>query len=182
MSEKRTKNQAEWDRVVILEGEEHRKREMEAELLGGNLPTPPMLIHEVAKLSGIAFRRDGTDLRLSRRSILLRLFEKSGVSQQSLVEATHLTAATISVELSEMEKEGLVRREKSEEDGRSILVFLTEEGVECYLRLKTVLKARDEAMMQDISEEESLVLRRLLSRMRNNLLNLLENVPEGGER
>ena len=107
MSEKRTKNQAEWDRMVILEGEEHRKREMEAELLGGNLPTPPMLIHEVAKLSGIAFRRDGTDLRLSRRSILLRLFEKSGVSQQSLVEATHLTAATISVELGEMEKEGL---------------------------------------------------------------------------
>ena len=51
MLEKQKKNQAEWDRIAILEGEAHRRREAEAEKQGGRLPTPPMLIHEVAKLS-----------------------------------------------------------------------------------------------------------------------------------
>ena len=182
MLEKQKKNQAEWDRVAILEGEEHRKREKEAEEMGGTLPTPPMLIHEVAKLSDIAFRRDGADLRQSRRSLLLHLEKTSGVPQQYLVEETHLTAATVSVELCEMEKEGLVRREKSDEDARMTLVFLTEEGKRDCLRLRDLLHARDRAMMQDISEEEGLLLRRLLSRMRNNMLNSLEIAPDGAEK
>ena len=181
MLKKEKKNQAEWDRIVILEGEAHRKWEEEAEKQGGDLPTPPMLIHEVAKLSDIAFRRDGADLRHSRRSLLLRLEKKSGVSQQYLVEETHLTAATVSVELCEMEKEGLVRREKSDEDARITLVFLTEEGRADCLRLRALLYDRDRALMQEISEEEALLLRRLLSRMRNNMLNLLESA-EGAER
>ena len=182
MLEKQKKNQAEWDRIAILEGEAHRRREAEAEKQGGRLPTPPMLIHEVAKLSDIAFRRDGAELRHSRRALLLRLEEKSGVPQQYLVEETHLTAATVSVELCEMEKEGLVRREKSDEDARMTLVFLTEEGRRECLLLRELLHAKDRAMMQDISEEEELLLRRLLSRMRNNILNLLENAPDGVER
>ena len=182
MLEKQKKSQAEWDRIAILEGEAHRRREAEAEKQGGRLPTPPMLIHEVAKLSNIAFRRDGAELRHSRRALLLRLEEKSGVPQQYLVEETHLTAATVSVELCEMEKEGLVRREKSDEDARMTLVFLTEEGRRECLLLHELLHAKDRAMMQDISEEEELLLRRLLSRMRNNILNLLENAPDGVER
>ena len=93
-----------------------------------------------------------------------------------------LTAATVSVELCEMEKEGLVRREKSDEDARMTLVFLTEEGRRECLLLRELLHAKDRAMMQDISEEEELLLRRLLSRMRNNILNLLENAPDGVER
>ena len=182
MLEKQKKNQADWDRIAILQGEAHRRREAEAEKQGGRLPTPPMLIHEVAKLSDIAFRRDGAELRQSRRALLLRLEEKSGVPQQYLVEETHLTAATVSVELCEMEKEGLVRREKSDEDARMTLVFLTEEGRRECLLLRELLHAKDRAMMQDISEEEELLLRRLLSRMRNNILNLLEDAPDGVER
>ena len=58
----------------------------------------------------------------------------------------------------------------------------TEEGRRECLLLRELLHAKDRAMMQDISEEEELLLRRLLSRMRNNILNLLENAPDGVER
>ena len=97
-------------------------------------------------------------------------------------KSAETTAATVSVELCEMEKEGLVRREKSDEDARMTLVFLTEEGRRECLLLRELLHAKDRAMMQDISEEEELLLRRLLSRMRNNILNLLEDAPDGVER
>ncbi|MBQ5973421.1 MAG: winged helix DNA-binding protein [Oscillospiraceae bacterium] len=51
-----------------------------------------------------------------------------GATQQMLVRRTRLSAPTVSVSLGRMERDGLVRRVTSDEDQRSVCVYLTEKG------------------------------------------------------
>lgn len=174
------KKMDEYDLAALRLSRDHRDREKEAEAVGGFLPSPPMLIHEVAKLSDIAYRQSAAPLRHSRRQILSFLARQDGATQGQLSAFSHLTAATVSVELSEMEKEGLVLRQKDEKDLRAIRVFLTERGRELLTQVRESLLLRDGTMMAGFSPEETDLLRRMLTRVRENLIeSLLEK--EGGK-
>ena len=164
----------ELDRARLLLSREHSEREREAEKTGGFLPTPPMLIHEVAHLADIYHRGGGEGIRYSRRSILTQLTKENRQTQQALAAAAHLTAATVSVELGEMEKEGLVTRRRDPLDGRQTLVEITEKGVALLAETRARMREQDGRMMEGFSREETEALRRALTRVRENLIGLLD--------
>ena len=68
------------------------------------------------------------DLQTSEKRILNSLNEDDGVNQLELVKKTKLKAPTVSVALSKLESKGFVRREMDENDHRSVLVYLNDEG------------------------------------------------------
>ena len=116
---------------------------------------------------GVAFREVG--LRVGQDMLLSRLWREDGLNQSELVKSLGVEPATVSKVLSRMEGAGLVARRRDPEDARSSRVHLTERGRS--LREPT-LRAWEEAedrMLEGFAPDERVLLRRLLSRVRENL-------------
>ncbi len=135
--------------------------------------TPPMLVNEIARLFHARMRRydlEGVMKQDSARLLMRALAREDGVNQLHLTSATHLKAPTVSVTLSRMEKEGLVRRVQDPIDMRMTRVYLTEEGKEHNERVLERLHRLDAELMQDFTEAERTLLLSYLERMRDSIL------------
>ncbi|MEH6827376.1 MarR family winged helix-turn-helix transcriptional regulator [Parasphingorhabdus sp.] len=64
--------------------------------------------------------------------LLLKALEKDGRAKPSvLAKSVHLSHATVTSIVDRLAKSGMVTREKSEDDGRSVEIVLTEQGRDC---------------------------------------------------
>ena len=136
-------------------------------------PTPPMLVNEIARLFHARMRKydlSGVMTQDSARLIMRALAHGDGVSQVALCDTTHLKAPTVSVTLGRMENEGLVERRQDPMDLRTTRVYLTELGKAHNRRVCERLRGLDTELMEGFSEEESELLKKLLERMRDNIL------------
>ncbi len=98
--------------------------------------------------------------------VFLVLWENDGVSVRELGQRLYLDSGTLTPLLKKMEEAGFVKRTRSAEDGRVVLVHLTEKGralraeaAEIPLRLGGCLP---------LTAEEAQVLHRLLYRLLEN--------------
>lgn len=136
-------------------------------------PNPPMLVNEIARLFNARMRSydlEGVMTQDSARLIMRALIHHDGCSQLDLVNQTYLKAPTVSVTLRRMESEGLVERKQNEFDQRAVRVFLTEKGKAHNQEIRARLQEMDEELMKDFSEDEIELLRKMLERMRDNIL------------
>lgn len=145
--------------------------------------TPPMLVNEISHLFFDKMRAsDPPNSCLSQhgcRLLLRALAEKDGLTQGELCRLTHLKAPTVSAALREMEREGLVRRSPDETDKRATRVSRTEAGRAAHEEIRARLYCVDGVLMDGFSEEERAVLLALLSRMRDNILQNLQETKGG---
>ncbi len=134
---------------------------------------PSMLIQEISKLFQDRMSKSSETLGFKNgyRQILRHLARKDGVTQIDLVRTTHLKAPTISVTLKKMEEEGLVRREVDKIDQRQTHVYLTEKGYETERAFFGKILETETIMFEAFTPEETELLRTLLKKVRNNLLN-----------
>ena len=142
-------------------------------------PTPPMLVNEIARLFHARmkdFDLVGVMSQDSARLIMRALAREDGVSQLRLTMVTHLKPPTVSVVLKKMEAEGLVHRKQDPLDMRMTRVYLTEEGKTHNRKVFERLQLLDAELMQGFAPQESELLRKLLERMRDNIL------PSGKEK
>jgi len=64
--------------------------------------------------------------------LLLKELAKDGRAKPSMIaKSVHLSHATVTSIVDRLAKSGMVTREKSEDDGRSVEIVLTEQGREC---------------------------------------------------
>ncbi|MBA2326964.1 MAG: MarR family transcriptional regulator [Actinobacteria bacterium] len=71
---------------------------------------------------------------------LLRRIQDSGpLSLTELGRLTHMDAASVTRQVVQLERAGLVRRDRSESDGRIALLSVTPEGAEARARVSAVL-------------------------------------------
>jgi DNA-binding MarR family transcriptional regulator len=64
--------------------------------------------------------------------LLLKALEKDGRAKPSvLAKSVHLSHATVTSIVDRLAKSGMVTREKSEDNGRSVEIVLTEQGRDC---------------------------------------------------
>ncbi|MGN1347192.1 MAG: MarR family winged helix-turn-helix transcriptional regulator [Eubacteriales bacterium] len=135
--------------------------------------TPMMLISDIHRLMGEKLRENGDENPISQksgRSLLMELSKKDGRTQLDLVRATHLKAPTISVALQKLEREGFVSRRPDEYDLRATRVFLTEKGRDLDLRVRKRIYEEERAAMKNLTESENETLMRLLTKIKNNLI------------
>ena len=71
---------------------------------------------------------DEIDLTYTQYIAMMVLWEKESVTVKELGEALYLDSGTLTPLLKKMEAKGLIRRRRSEQDERSLIVSLTEEG------------------------------------------------------
>ena len=142
--------------------------------------TPMILINEISRLMGDKVRANGDEHPVGQKSgrlLLIELAKKDGRTQLDLVHATHLKAPTISVALQKLEKDGYVFRRPDEYDLRATRVFLTEKGRLLDNKIRKRIQEEESAAMKNLTESESETLMRLLSKIKNNLID--ESEKEG---
>lgn len=73
-------------------------------------------------------RLKGTGLTLGQPKVLDYLRDHNGASQKAIAQACHIEPGSLSVILTRMEGQGLLRRQAAEGDRRTLHVFLTPPG------------------------------------------------------
>jgi len=107
--------------------------------------------------------------------MLFTLYHKDGQSQKELAEKIKIKPATITVMLGRMEKSELVTRRQDTEDQRISRVYITEKGKKVCEELKNVFIALNEECFSNFTDDDKVLLRRLLTQMRDNLMKAADN-------
>ncbi len=102
----------------------------------------------------------------------LLLAAEAPLSPSQLAERVGVTRATITDLVAGLERDGLLRREVSAEDGRMALLHLTEAGHALLDELLPEHFQRLQRLMQALSEQEKRELIRLLCKISQNLATL----------
>ena len=137
------------------------------------LPCAPRLIIEISRLLRARMQegeQQDVMAQNSARLVLGHLAVQECVNQLELVRLTHLRPPTVSVLLRQMEADGYVTRTRDENDGRAVLVRLTEKGRAWDRTHLGRIRTNDHIAMRDISPEQEQELTELLLRIRDNLL------------
>ena len=106
---------------------------------------------------------DPLDLTYTQYIAMMVLWEKESVTVKELGEALYLDSGTLTPLLKKMETKGLIRRRRSEQDERSLIVSLTEEGMA--LRERALAVPRQMASCVRLEPDEAQELYRLLYKL-----------------
>ncbi|MCL6430220.1 MAG: MarR family transcriptional regulator [Anaerolineae bacterium] len=112
--------------------------------------------------------------------VLRALSEQEGLTHTELAERLRVTPATITRMLQRMEKAGFVERRPDPEDQRISRVYLTEAGRGVQSALHEVVRTMEAETLAGFSQEERALLRRLLERIRDNLLRAVDREHHPG--
>ncbi|MET8731944.1 MarR family transcriptional regulator [Streptomyces parvus] len=122
-------------------------------------------LHAASRAFGGYYRRALKDLGLtySQYLVMLVLWEQGPQAVKAIGERLHLDSGTLSPLLKRLESAGLVRRERSREDERSVVIELTDEGAG--LRERALPVPRGVLAATGLSLEEVLGLQEVLGRL-----------------
>ncbi len=127
-----------------------------------------MLLNHSAYQKQVYEKLSNINLSIGQPKVLDFLYEHNGCMQKEIAIGCQIEPASVTSILSKMEKDGYVERVNEEGNRRSLYVYLTEKG------LNTAVKVRQ--VMEEIEEK---TLKKLTSKEREVLLELLKKVNEG---
>ncbi|MFI5918174.1 MarR family winged helix-turn-helix transcriptional regulator [Streptomyces anulatus] len=122
-------------------------------------------LHAASRAFGGFYRQALKDLGLtySQYLVMLVLWERGPQPVKAIGERLHLDSGTLSPLLKRLETAGLVRRERSREDERSVVIDLTDEGAR--LRDRALSVPRAVLAATGLSLDEVLGLQEVLGRL-----------------
>ena len=103
---------------------------------------------------------DPLGLTYTQYVVMMALWEKDGIPVKELGQRVYLDSATLTPLLKRLEAHGYLRRERSREDERSVLITLTKEGRA--LRERALEVPMQMGACLRMEPEEALQLKRLL--------------------
>ena len=105
------------------------------------------------------------DLTTEQWGVLSRLIEEEGYNQRSLADKNLKDQAALTRILDLLERKGLARRTRSEQDRRDFLIFITDKGRELYDAVLPHLLNNTEEITACLTSDELVVLKKLLTRL-----------------
>ena len=91
--------------------------------------------------------------------------DHNGLTQSQLAEILSIRPQSLTRALSDMEKEGLIHRERDDNDHRIVRVFIDKKGRERYEIISALRKERAEKVFQSLNEQEKEILKDLLGKI-----------------
>ncbi len=131
-----------------------------------------LLIHQVMHLylqRSIHLLKD-LNIHPGQCGMLWALNQHDGVSQKELASKMRITPPSITVMIRKMEMEKLIEKYQDEKDQRITRIYITEKGRKIAERMDLVLKQMEKEAFANMSEEEIVLLQRLLFQVRENLI------------
>lgn len=137
------------------------------------------LYYIFSQVIGLNYRRthmllDKIGIYPGQPPMLLTLYKKDGQSQKELANKLCIKPATITVMIKRMEKAGLLERHQDLEDQRVSRVYITDQGKEVCSEVHKVMNIIESECFNNFTDEEQMLLRRLLMQMRDNLTTACE--------
>ncbi len=135
---------------------------------------PESLGYNLVKLCKAYFNRlnvalNALNIYEGQQNLLMELWNEDGLAQGELTRRLGVEAATVSKGIERMENAGFIRRESSKEDARVNHVFLTDLGRSMEVPVHEAWFEVEDELMAHMTQEERLLLRRLVLQMRDNL-------------
>ena len=142
--------------------------------------SPGFVVRKTNIAVGNALRRrlSKYGLTLGQYYIMRALWINEGQSQRALSEAVGTTEPTTASVLRMLEKNGLIRRTRNQQDRRTINIFLTENGREMKRELLLMAIGVNEIATRGLSQHDIEEIKRLMRAMSANLLKDSENNPD----
>lgn len=114
------------------------------------------------------FIQAGFDISPEKYGMLVLLHNQDGISQQYLADKFEISKVAAFKLLSNLEKRGLVRRRPDPMDGRSKLVYLTEQGKDIYGQLIVLAQDNLNECGEGIAPEDLETLKTILRKIAVN--------------
>lgn len=114
------------------------------------------------------FRESALDITPEQWTVLLFLWEKDGVSQQELCNATFKDKPSMTRLIDNMERQNLVVRIASKSDRRTNLVYLTRQGRELEDRARMVANRTLKEALAGLTIEELRISQEVLRKVFSN--------------
>jgi DNA-binding MarR family transcriptional regulator len=102
------------------------------------------------------------EVRPSYGSVLLPLFEEDGLRMGELARRARLPKQTLTTLVPQLERAGLIVRERDDGDGRAWRVLLTERGRAVETAAEEVLRDLDASVAEHLTRDATEKLRRAL--------------------
>lgn len=96
---------------------------------------------------------------------LISIDPEKGTPSTALGPKMGMEATSLSRTLKKMEEQGLIERKPNPEDGRGVLIHLTDFGIEMRDFSKSVVVRFDQAVKENISEEEIRIFKKVAGMM-----------------
>lgn len=136
------------------------------------------LITQIKQMQGRVFQRLLAQSKVDEFNgpqgrILYVLWQEDGVPIARLVQQTGLAKSTLTSMLARMEDAGLITRGTSEQDGRQVIVGLTDKALGLQEKYEQVSEEMNKLFYRGMTQEDAAVLDGLLERVLANLQELL---------
>lgn len=95
-------------------------------------------------------------------TVVKRVFEYEGITQKELAVISDKDPATLAKILDILEREGLIARKTNDEDRRSYLIFITDQGVKLRNEVYEHLEQVFSKVLEGIPQEELAVFNKVL--------------------
>lgn len=130
-----------------------------------------LLINQVARNARTALSRHLLDLGLyaGQDGVMLALDGNDGQTPGAIAASLGVKAPTITKTIGRLAAQGFVRREGSKEDGRMMLVFLTDAGRDQIRSVRKSQRRTEKAAFAGLKEKDVAQLLDLLSRVDVNI-------------
>ncbi len=135
------------------------------------------MIHEIKKINGEIFRsitnrykQMKVDITPIQAKILVTIFKSDNlVCQKDLEGPISCNKSTMSSTISTMEKNGLLKRQVSDNDSRINYLVLTDKGLEMVEFLKKDRELTENILVSGITNEEYTTFFNVIDKIRNNI-------------
>jgi Transcriptional regulators len=101
---------------------------------------------------------------------LLALNRNNGASQEKISDFMKIDKTTTAKSIKTLEINGFVARQIDSEDKRAYKVFLTQKALDVMPVIKKTMRKWEDTVISDISEDEYMLLEKLLSKMAGRAL------------
>lgn len=116
-----------------------------------------------------SFASAGYNISPEQFSFIAQLWERDGLSQKRMADRFHRSKVAAFHLITKLEEQGMVVRRPNPEDGRSNLVYLTEEGRRIAAELIPLAQQNLDRALQGIPHEDVETTREVLYKMAMNM-------------
>jgi len=106
---------------------------------------------------------------------IITIMHHPGISQEALAKAIFVNKSNVTRQLNLLEERGFVERRPSDSDRRQFEIYPTEKCKSLYPRIKEVLLAWNNYLLNDFSREEQLLLVQMMEKVMERSAYFIEN-------
>jgi DNA-binding MarR family transcriptional regulator len=130
-----------------------------------------LMIHDIARLSKIAFDRKVRTLNLTRSQwqVLSIVRRHPGINQVQLAERLEVKPITVARTLDRLEKAGWLERKACKSDRRVNQLYLTQRVQNVVTQMRSLGLETRQCMLDGVTQEEHAVLLSVLLKIKQNL-------------